>query len=323
MGINSVGSSNSITSASQAQQNESSKPSSPQSQSGNFNGLSVSKAQAGSESPVNSSKGNNLSAPTTTSSASKVDRAAAQTGQTNLQVIGDAAFRAQVAKDLDTFAPGTKVNEKTGFVTAAQTQVAGHETGYQLINNLLNGGTTGDKKVTIGFTENNAFTNSGNGAQGTPGRPNVGSDAQVSYDPGLQLSLPARQSVTGPDGRTTSVIRDEPIASAVVLAHELVHATHAQQGTIDRSQVTHNFTDGDQKLKETWRFEEFRTTGFTGARQGNEPSENSIRGELGYNPRATYLDSSAWQPRDGVAAQKATDNVSAWMPNKVDNRANV
>jgi hypothetical protein len=316
-----IGSDNS-TSQVQNNSNDISKQQSPS--TGKLAGLSVSKAQPGQESPVNALQGNS-SRPATNQSGN-VDRAsssstAAQTGPTNLQVIGDASFRSSAAKDLATFAPGTTVDAK-GFVHAAENKVAGHDTGYQLINNLLNS----DKKVTIGFTENNAFTNSGDGAQGTPGRPNVGSTAQVSYDPSLQLELPTRQTKIDPStGASKSVIGNEPINSAVVLAHELVHATHAQQGTIDRSQVTHTFTDGDQRLKETWRFEEFRTTGFTGARQGNEPTENSIRAELGYNPRATYLESNSWQPADSIAAKgaKATDNVSAWMPSKVNNRANV
>src|SRR5207249_5479147 len=116
---------------------------------------------------------------------------------------------------------------------------------------------------------------------GTPTKPGAGSSATVSYDPDLKIKLPTLQK----DG----TIKDEGISSSVVLAHELIHATHAQRGTIDRSMADHNFTDGKQKYSETWRYEELRTVGFTGQRQGTQPSENSIRAELGFNARASYL----------------------------------
>lgn len=224
------------------------------------------------------------------------------TGATNLQVTGDAAFTARAAADLAKFAPGTTVDAQ-GYVHAATTKVAGHDQGYKLIDTLLAGGNGGNKKVTIGFVANNAFTSSGTGAQvvaGSPagqGKANVGSDAAVSYDPKLAITLPTLQA----DG----TIKDEGISSEVVLAHELTHAIHAQAGTIDRTLVDHTFKDGNTSYKENWRFEELRTTGFTGFRQGTEPSENSIRGELGYNARATYLDRSSWTPVNGVAASGA------------------
>lgn len=204
---------------------------------------------------------------------------------TNLQVVGTSSFRSSVAKDLATFAPGTTVDSK-GFVHAATTQVSGHSQGYQLINNLLNG----KSPVTINFTSQNAFTNSGTGAQGSPTNPGAGSSAQVSYDPAWSstIALPTLQK----DGTS----KDQTVSSAVVLAHELIHATHAQRGTIDRSLTDHVFTVGGQQVKENWRFEELRTTGFPGQRQGNEPSENSIRAELGFQPRTAYLFSNQWQP---------------------------
>lgn len=218
------------------------------------------------------------------------------TGPTNLQITGDAAFNARVGQDLAKFAPGTTVDAQ-GYVHAATTRTAGHDQGYKLIDTLLAGGTTGNKKVTIGFVANNAYTSSGTGAQGSPTNPSSGSEAQVFYDPNLNITLPTLQR----DG----TIKDEGISSEVVVAHELTHAIHAQAGTINRTLVDHTFKDGNTTYKENWRFEELRTTGFTGFRQGSEPSENSIRGELGYNARATYLDRSSWTPVNGVAASGA------------------
>ncbi|MBI4850861.1 MAG: hypothetical protein HY819_03440 [Acidobacteria bacterium] len=284
--------------------------------SANLNGLSAQKATNPTDSPIqnftspttSSSKVNNVNIinsaafqPASKTTGAVVDSAAA-TGPTNLQVTGTAAFRTRVAQDLAKFAPGTTVDSQ-GYVHAASSRAAGHDQGYALVNNLLNGG----KKVTIGYVQNNAYTSSANGSQGTPGRPNVGSTAQVFYDPNLAISLPTRQA--------NGTIKNEPIASSVVLAHELIHANHAQKGTIDRTNVNHTFKDGNTTYRENWRFEEFRTTGFTGARQGNEPTENSIRAELGFRARATYLDRSSWQRVSGltssIAANGANRNTSS------------
>jgi len=219
------------------------------------------------------------------------------TTPTLLQVTGDANFRSVVARDLAKFAPGTTVDAQ-GYVRAATTRTPGHEQGYKLIDDILAGGKGGNKKVTIAFTSQNAFTQSGAGATNK----DVGSDATVAMDFGLNISLPALQ----PNG----TIKDEPIATEVILAHELAHASHAQNGTIDRSLRDRTFTDGGTTYKENWRYEEFRTTGFTGFRQGNEPTENSIRAELGYNARATYLDRSSWTRVNG-ATNGITANAAA------------
>jgi len=225
------------------------------------------------------------------------------TGPTLLQVTGDANFRSVVARDLAKFAPGTTVDAQ-GYVRAATTRTPGHEQGYKLLDDILSGGKGGNKKVTIAFTSQNAFTQSGAGATVLAnGAAGAGSDATVAMDFNLDISLPALQ----PDG----TIRDEPIATEVILAHELAHASHAQNGTIDRSLRDRTFTDGGTTYKENWRYEEFRTTGFTGFRQGNEPTENSIRAELGYNARATYLDRSSWTRVNGATNNGITANAAA------------
>src|SRR5262249_22842250 len=101
---------------------------------------------------------------------------------------------------------------------------------------------------------------------------------------------------------------DMPASSAVVLAHELSHASHGQRGTLDvrvgtppgTSQTPtstiddHFLTKDGQYFKElqhdrVFMREEFRTVGFSRFRQPNEPAENSIRAELGMNPRAAYI----------------------------------
>ncbi len=216
----------------------------------------------------------------------------ASQGPSNLLVKGTPLFRAHVAQNLAKFAPGTTVDEK-GFVHAATTRVAGHDQGYKLIDELLSGGNDGNKKVTIGFALNDAFTAADNGASvNNQGGSGVGSNATVSLDPSAIALLPTLQ----PDG----TIKNEPVAIEVTLAHELIHAIHAQRGEWINSTADHIFNEGNTTFKETWRFEELRTTGFSGFRQDNEPTENAIRAELGYNLRAAYLDRSSWVNLNGT-----------------------
>lgn len=228
------------------------------------------------------------------------------TGPTNLQITGTAQFIQRTMADLNKFAPGATVDAQ-GYVRAPQTRVAGHDQGYKLLDDILAGGSGGNKKVTINFTSQNAFTSSATGATGTPTAPGAGSTATVSYDQALNISLP---TVIGKAADGTDIVADRPISSEVVLAHELVHAIHAQRGTIDRSLRDHTFTDSGVTYKENWRFEELRTTGFAGFRQGNEASENSIRAELGFGNRATYLDRSSWTRVSGVAANGISANTA-------------
>ena len=282
---------------------------------GNLNGLSAQKVSTPTDSPVQSNLNPSLNGTVSTSNSSSrttinsasfqgeanrvqaggIDQAVAS-GPTNLRVEGSTAFRTRLAQDLAKFARGTTVDSQ-GFVHAATRKTAGHDQGYALINNLLNGG----QPVSIKYVKDNAYTSSdATRSQGSPTRPGRGSSAEVFYDPNLNIALPTRQA--------NGTIRDEKISSEVVLAHELIHANHAQKGTINRTNVDHTFRDGNTTYKENWRFEEFRTTGFNGARQGLEPTENSIRAELGFRPRATYLDRSAWQ-RVGTTSGIAANNT--------------
>lgn len=67
--------------------------------------------------------------------------------------------------------------------------------------------------------------------------------------------------------------------TAVVLAHELIHASHMVEGTQAVGYVNYKGLDGNYYVDKA---EEFNTVG------GNGITENSIRNELGYAPRAYY-----------------------------------
>ncbi len=220
----------------------------------------------------------------------------------NILIKGTPLFRAHVAQSLEKLAPGTTMDAK-GYVHAATARVEGHEQGYKLLDELFAGGNGNNKKVIISFAFNSAFTSADiNANADNQGGTGVGTDPTVSYDPSSIASLPTLQ----PDG----TIKNEPVPIEVTLAHELVHAVHAQRGAWINSAADHIFTDGGTTYKENWRYEELRTTGFGGFRQGDEPSENSIRTELGYNTRAAYLDRSSWVNVNGATPNNSTTNNS-------------
>lgn len=237
-----------------------------------------------------------------------------------LRVDGTATFRSQVAADLNRIAPGTTV-DANGVVQRATTRVPGHEQGYRLIDQLINN----PNQVTIRYRAGDAYAVSndwytagpqGTRAGGTVNRPNTGAGMEVHYDPRINISLPT----TLPNG----TVANRPVASEIVLAHELSHASHGQRGTIDTrvgrppgqpasplsTADDHFFTNNGQTLRElqhdrVFMREEFRTVGFGGYRQRLEPSENSIRSELGYDRRAAYIGDQQYH----VAGQTSPGHV--------------
>lgn len=235
------------------------------------------------------------------------ERALRDTGR--VYVDGSPAFRAQVERDLNRIAPGTTVGTD-GLVRRTTSEVPGHEQGYRLVNHLLNN----PNPVTIQYAPNDAAAGmTSTDANGSIGRPGTGSGANVYYDPAGQFSLPTFDAT----GRVTN----QPADSAVVLAHELAHASHFQRGTRDpRSGTTastppsptatrtlHYVNDGGTIFREPQNAnvrmrEEFRTTGFSGYRQRNEPSELSIRSELGLNNRASYMPQYSYEPASRLEA---------------------
>ncbi|HVF50734.1 MAG TPA: M91 family zinc metallopeptidase [Pyrinomonadaceae bacterium] len=219
-------------------------------------------------------------------------------------VDGTPEFRARVEHDLNRIAPGTTIGTD-GVVRRSAQQIPGHEQGYRLVDQLLNN----PNPVTIRYERGNASAGALNvtNANGTIGRPGNGSGAVVKYDPAGNFALPVR----GADGRVTN----QPADSAVVLAHELIHASHYQRGTRDpRSgaptgqtlppdsvNTTHFVNDSGQIFREAQSTrvrmrEEFRTVGFDGYRRSDEPTELSIRNEFGQDPRASYMHRTSYEP---------------------------
>ncbi|HEY0078957.1 MAG TPA: M91 family zinc metallopeptidase [Pyrinomonadaceae bacterium] len=230
------------------------------------------------------------------------ERSVRNTGRVFVE--GTPEFRARVEHDLNRIAPGTTIGPD-GLVRRSAQQIPGHEQGYRLIDQLLNN----PNPVTIRYERGNASAGAINvqQANGSIGRPGAGSGAVVRYDPSGNFALPVR----GANGRVTN----QPADSAVVLAHELIHASHYQRGTRDpRSgaptgqplspdsvRTTHYVNDGGQIYREGQSTrvrmrEEFRTVGFDGYRRSDEPTELSIRREFGQDPRASYMHRTSYEP---------------------------
>lgn len=174
-------------------------------------------------------------------------------------------------------------------------RVSGHEQGYRLLDQLHNN----PNEVTINYKAGDAYAAPRNylDSFGKVTAPNKGSAVDVHYDPDLSIGLPVKNA----NGSLTSALSD----SAIILGHEFGHASHMQRGTqqnvdgallqdfgknqtqILGTQGKENVFSGDGKFyregdnMQIGLREEFRNVGTDGHRYGSEPTENSLRSELG------------------------------------------
>lgn len=240
-----------------------------------------------------------------------------------------ANFVTDVTADLQKLAPGTQVvtapidpaarvawNNTYGSDTAAivkpapvSQRTSANQQGYRLLDQL----TGNSNPVTINYEAGNAFAqpNSIDGI-GSVTQPGKGTGVNVFYDPALRVPLPSIDA-------KGNVVKS-PANSAIILGHELGHASHMQRGTqqnIAFNPKTQTLTDifGTQGkeniINDGGRFyregdnlqiglrEEFRNVGFKGHRYGSEPTENSLRREQGITEnRASYQENGFYQYRD-------------------------
>jgi hypothetical protein len=86
----------------------------------------------------------------------------------------------------------------------------------------------------------------------------------------------------------------QPMDTAVGLGHEFVHVSHILNGTMDyTTRGQHVFSEGGITYVEEQLNEEFRAVGLGYNRRG-DITENQLRRELGYGPRATYSKRDKW-----------------------------
>jgi hypothetical protein len=190
-----------------------------------------------------------------------------------------------------------------------QPRIKGNEQGYRLFDQLKNN----PNEVTINYEKGNAYANPRQpSAFGGVTKPGKGSGVDVFYDPNLKIDLPSKN----PQGKLVK----SPADSAIILGHELSHASHMQRGTVQNvkpissynelSQIfgtkgKENIFSGDGKFYREGDHpkiglrEEFRNVGFDGHRYGNEPTENSLRQQLKIpEKRISYMENGTYQYRD-------------------------
>lgn len=187
-----------------------------------------------------------------------------------------------------------------------QPRVAGNEQGYRLFDQLRNN--SNEVTISYGFEQAYAQPRS-NDALGSVTRPGNGSGVDVVYDPNWSPPLASRNS----QGQIVNV----PTDSAIILGHELSHASHMQRGTLQNMPIDSSITSLDQIygtqgkeniISDNGRFyregdnlqiglrEEFRNVGLTGQRYGNEPNENSLRNQLGIPERRVSYQENGYYP---------------------------
>ncbi len=233
-------------------------------------------------------------------------------------------FVNKVRSDFNMLAPGTKVigrpdsplggfiwDSRQGKDTAAIIKPAplgertsGHDAGYRLVDQLKNNPNT--IAISKYPTSDNAFAapRDPSSSRGTVANPNAGSSVDVSYNPDAVLDLPVRN--------TAGQLENAPTSAAVILGHELNHASHMQRGTNDpisgdggKSNIFQvdgqNFREADN-TSITLR-EEFRTVGTDNYNYGSEPSENRLRSETGDpNRRVSYQRQETHNPISSTEA---------------------
>jgi hypothetical protein len=137
--------------------------------------------------------------------------------------------------------------------------------GTELVDRLIDSG----KTVTI----TNAPSGDGNAAESsdwTKAKDGTGSDATVEFD---KNSNPLIQTVDSKTGEIVPKTRPNQVG----LGHELIHADHITNGTIQM-----NKSDEDNV-----RDEEKATVGIK-YNKPNDITENNIRKEQGVEPRGKY-----------------------------------
>ena len=108
----------------------------------------------------------------------------------------------------------------------------------------------------------------------------TGDDATVSFNPS---SDPLIKTVEPKTGNISGKKRPNQIG----LAHELIHADHINNGSVDFTKTEHTYQTVGGNMTQTHPIEEFRTVGLKGTKKG-DITENQIRKEQSQNQRGAY-----------------------------------
>ncbi len=209
--------------------------------------------------------------------------------------------RAEFGRRLKQLAPGSRVDgHGTVHAPSLLRRVFNRLTGSGAGTSLVTGLVKSAQVTTIVPVSGNVASTSAVNSSGQriPFSMVSATNAQVEIDLNGAFSAETR---TGRAANSASA--NQPVAGVVVLAHELIHASHIVSGTLGASgsyqsaftMTQHFFPVGSHVYSETFFAEELRTSGFPGLSRRNDVTENSVRRQLGYPARVAYRGASNWR----------------------------
>ena len=208
---------------------------------------------------------------------------------------------ADITARLQRLAPGTTVSgagrvSGPGFFRRIANTLTGSGAGTSLVHDLVtSGNTTTIVPIHPGSASSPASSNSAAPAAG--GSWNGPSNANAFIDlSSTGVTLPTHTTSTvsasgNPIGSVAMMGRDITVA----LAHELIHSLHIMDGSVSFAPGVNRFTSGANVYEERYNSEELRTVGFPGSWRIGDVSENYIRQQFGYLPRAAYTGPGSWK----------------------------
>ncbi|WES98780.1 M91 family zinc metallopeptidase [Chryseobacterium arthrosphaerae] len=165
------------------------------------------------------------------------------------------------------------INGKTHVFIEKFEKNGKYESGRQLIRDLI----TDEHNVNIRVGKSN-FAEAEDKKAASNG---VGTDSDITFNPTGTQDV----RVFGKGDKTMY----ETSPNFVILGHELIHAKDHFDGTLDKTEADHSYSDlKGIRLIETRSKSEFRASGFPGFGSKDGYSENKIRKEHGLKLRASY-----------------------------------
>ena len=187
--------------------------------------------------------------------------------------------RKSLEKRLRKLAPGTFVTREGQVFTKRSNTV-----GYRLLSGISKSGFN----VTIVVNHRGAASTGPVNSDLTRKLTSDPSDTRVLWDPDGKLRIEERLGNGRIDGRV--------MKSAVVLAHELIHAYNwTRPGNTEFYDTgAYTFEENSIKYLDDSAKSELRAVGLGNYNLPGDITENDIRAQLGLNPRAAYADRHDW-----------------------------
>lgn len=110
--------------------------------------------------------------------------------------------------------------------------------------------------------------------------PGVGDDATVNYDPTADPLIKTEDPTTG-------LVSGARRPKHIGLGHELIHADHITDGTVDFTPTEHTYSTATGPVTQEKPLEELRTVGVKGVKP-KDINENMLRKEQGLKKRGAY-----------------------------------